>query len=224
MSGYQSRISSFVNPIIYNNNTLSFDTTVNNLTNYYTKTTVNSNFQSLLTNGSSVILDTITVTSSLSGAAVSSLLSGYQQKLLIVPTPGTTIIDNNAVRNILTTDGQLTAGVYANLADLSDPKNNNIILGIDPNYTYTKSQADNKFMSIGNIGSNLVLSNLTVNSMLKTKLLSCKDNQSELGFSNDGFFIHITLHISLAYYHLMPLAVVLILTIHQLLLVQMLLD
>ena len=79
-------------------------------------------------------------------------------------------------------------------------------------------------MSIGNIGSNLILSNLTVNSMLKTKLLSCKDNQSELGFSNDGFFIHITLHISLAYYHLMHLVVVLILTIHQLLLVQMLLD
>ena len=43
---YQPKITTFTSPILYSNNTLSFDNTVNTLTNYYTKTTSDVHYQS----------------------------------------------------------------------------------------------------------------------------------------------------------------------------------
>ena len=81
----QTKITTFSNPILYSNNTLSFDSTVNNLTNYYNKTTSDNNYQAKITAATNLSVNYLIVNGSLTGTGITNLLNGYALASSIPP-------------------------------------------------------------------------------------------------------------------------------------------
>ena len=73
----QAKIITFSNPILYSNNTLSFDTTISNLTNYYNKTTSDNNYQAKITASTHLSVNYLIVNGSLTGTGTTNLLAPY---------------------------------------------------------------------------------------------------------------------------------------------------
>ena len=73
----QTKITTFSSPILYSNNTLSFDSTVNNLTNYYNKTTSDNNYQAKITADTNLSVNYLIVNGSLTGTGITNLLAPY---------------------------------------------------------------------------------------------------------------------------------------------------
>ena len=71
----QPKITTFASPILYNNNTLSFDSTVNTLANYYTKTTSGVNDLATMLTTTNRSANNVTANGVLSGSGVTPLLS-----------------------------------------------------------------------------------------------------------------------------------------------------